>query len=102
MSGTLVPICSYVYEGDSNTCANARNLVFFAWNFKLVFALVTDSYRPFGLRRKPWMLFGLGCVLILLALLTAFADKLSASSWLGSLLVMQLFLMFSDVPADGQ
>lgn len=70
-------------------------------NLKIFFAIITDTYRPFGLRRKPWMLFGWGGVLLLLLFLAFYADKLDASSWLATLLSVQVFLMFSDVPADG-
>lgn len=40
------------------------------------------------------------CLMILLVLAIA-ADKMTVSSWLVSLLFVQLFLMLSDVPADG-
>lgn len=101
MIGTLLPFCTYVYNGASNVCANARNIVYFAWSFKLFFAILTDSYRPFGLRRKPYMIAGWSMVLLILLLLAFVADKLTASTWIASLLVVQLFLMLSDVPADG-
>jgi len=57
-AGTLVPFCAYVYDGESNVCSNASNLTFFAWNFKLLFAIVVDTVHPFGLRRKSWFLIG--------------------------------------------
>ena len=43
--GTLFPLCFYVYEGPSNLCANASNVVFFAWNIKILFAILTDVVR---------------------------------------------------------
>lgn len=112
-------------------CANSSSITFFAWNFKIFFAILTDIYRPFGLRRKPWMLFGWTMVLVILMVrilltfsftyllthsftnylltysLTNFqvlmfgAHTMNASTWLSMLLLMQGFLMFSDVPADG-
>ena len=100
-SGALLSLCVYVFNGSPNTCGNSSNITFFAWSFKIVFAVITDSYRPFGLRRKPWMIFGWIGVLFLLLLLTFIAHTLTASSWLGILLVIQFFAMFSDVPADG-
>ena len=100
-SGTLLPFCAYVYKGESNVCANSSNLTFIAWNFKLLFAVVVDTYHPFGLRRKSWMLFGFFCVLSLLLVLAVACHELSTSEWLGILLVIQLFLMFATVPADG-
>lgn len=102
MSGTLVPFCSYVYNGDSNTCANARSIATLSWNFKLLYALLTDSIRPWGLRRKPWMVGGLSVCLLLLLALALGAHTMSASSWLGTLVLLQAALMFSDVPADGE
>ena len=53
-------------QGDPNLCANSSSITFFAWNFKIFFAILTDIYRPFGLRRKPWMLFGWTMVLVIL------------------------------------
>jgi hypothetical protein len=101
MSGTFYPFCNYHFVGRPNVCANSNNIVFFAWSLKIIFAVITDSFHPFGMRRKPWMLFGWSGVLIILALLVIFVDDLDANTWLASLLLMQVFLMFSDVPADG-
>lgn len=98
-SGTLLPFCVYTYDGASNVCSNARNIVLFAWSFKICFAVLTDSIRPFGMRRKPWMLLGWSFVLLILFILAFTAHTLSTSSWLVSLLFMQCFLMLSDVPA---
>ena len=100
-SGALSSFCFYVYKGANNTCANASSITFFAWSFKIIFAVITDTYRPFGLRRKPWMLFGWVFSLLLLLVLTFSADQLDASTWLVILLLIQFFAMFSDVPADG-
>mmetsp|Transcript_10607 Transcript_10607/g.10252 ORF Transcript_10607/g.10252 Transcript_10607/m.10252 type:complete len:546 (+) Transcript_10607:171-1808(+) len=100
-SGTLLPFCVYIFNGSANVCSNASHITFFAWSFKLVFAVITDTFRPFGLRRKPWMIFGWFFVLIMLLVLATTAHKMTVSQWLISLLVMQGFLMFSDVPADG-
>lgn len=100
-SGVLFPFCNYVYKGDPNLCANSSSITFFAWNFKIFFAILTDIYRPFGLRRKPWMLFGWTMVLVILMVLMFGAHTMNASTWLSMLLLMQGFLMFSDVPADG-
>jgi hypothetical protein len=101
MVGTLLPFCTYVYDGPANVCANAKNIAYFAWSFKIFYAVFTDSFRPFGMRRKPYMIVGWSMVLVLLFVLTFVADKLTASTWLISLLAVQMFLMLSDVPADG-
>jgi hypothetical protein len=100
-SGALTSLCVYVYDGSPNLCANARNISFFAWSFKLLFAVLTDCYRPFGTRRKAWMIMGWVVVLLLLLLLSIVADQLEAPSWLCVLLLIQFFVMFADVPADG-
>ena len=94
-------MCAYVFKGEPNLCANAPNISFFAWNFKIIFAIITDSYRPFGLRRKPWMIGGFVSALILLIILAIFADKMSTSVWIIMLMLVQFAIMFSDVPADG-
>jgi hypothetical protein len=101
MVGTLLPFCVYSYDGPTNVCANAKNIVFFAWSFKLFYAILTDAIHPFGLRRKPWMIAGWSMVLMILLVLAIAADKMNVSTWLISLLSVQFFLMLSDVPADG-
>ena len=42
----------YYYEGATNLCANANNFILLAWSFKIVVAI---RYRPFGLRRRPYI-----------------------------------------------
>lgn len=99
--GTMFPFCFYVFNGASNLCANGLSISGFAWSIKILFALVTESYRPFGMRRRPWMIFGWLGVLIILLVLACTADKMSTTQWLITLLFLQCFMMFSDVPADG-
>ena len=101
MSGILLNFCTYHYDGEPNLCANSTNFVFLAWNFKLFFAIATDSYRPFGKRRVAYMIAGWSLVLIILLVLACTASDLSASRWIGMLMTMQAFVMLSDVPADG-
>jgi hypothetical protein len=48
------------------------------------------------------MIFGWTFVLVFLAVLAFTAHILTADTWLTALLLIQLFLMFSDVPADGK
>lgn len=100
-SGTLLSLCVYVFNGQPNVCSNSSNITFFAWNFKIIFAIVTDSFRPFGMRRRPWMIAGWIGVLILLLVLAITADSLDVSSWISILMLIQCFAMLSDVPADG-
>lgn len=100
-TGTLIPFCVYNYDGAPNVCSNARNIVNFAWSFKLWFAMLTDSYRPFGMRRKPWMILGWTLTLVMLLVLAFCAESMDVSAWLITLLFTQCFVMLSDVPADG-
>lgn len=98
---TLLPICAYTYEGHANVCANARNISLFAWNIKVFFALLTDIIRPFGMRRKPWMITGWTLALLALVVLALFAHTMSLTVWLMMMMLVQGCLMLSDVPADG-
>lgn len=100
-TGALIPFCVYVFDGPSNVCANAKNIVTFAWNIKIFFAILTDTYRSFGMRRKPWMIAGWSMVLVLLLVLACTVDKMSLSAWLVTLMLVQGFAILSDVPADG-
>lgn len=100
-TGALIPFCVYTYDGPSNVCSNARNIVTFAWNLKIFYAILVDSYRPFGLRRKPWMIAGWSFVLVLFLVLAFTAHNMSITGWLVTLLFTQAFAMLSDVPADG-
>ncbi len=101
-SGTVLPFCAYVKKGSDDVCSNSGSVVLLAWSFKIVIAVITDLYRPFGYRRKSWMLIGWCLVLITRLLLAVIpTDSLSVSAWLILLMLSQFFLMFSDVPADG-
>lgn len=100
-AGTLFPFCAYHFKGAANVCSNSKNIVNFAWNIKVLFAILTDCYRPFGMRRKPWMIAGWIGVLIILLMLTIFVQFMDVSTWLVMLMLVQGFLMLSDVPADG-
>jgi hypothetical protein len=57
-SGTYLPFCVYNYHGATNLCANSVVIGEIGWKLKLLIAILTDCYQPFGMRRKPWMLFG--------------------------------------------
>lgn len=82
-------------------CANARNIVTFAWNIKIFYAIFTDIYRPFGLRRKPYMLCGWAGVLVILLVLAITSNTMSLTGWLVSQMAVNGFVMLSDVPSDG-
>lgn len=99
-SGTIKIFCPYVYHGEPNVCANAVNIMFFAWSFKIVYGVITDCIHPFGSRRRIWMLFGWTGVLALLLVL-GISPSMNVSTWLYVLLGNQCFMMFSDVVADG-
>lgn len=101
-SGTWLPFCEYVYKGSSNLCANTGNIGFFAWNFKVFVAVVTDMYAPFGYRRKSWMLMGLFVTLFLTFMLAVVPpDSMGANVWISLQFFIQMGVMFSDVPSDG-
>lgn len=100
-SGAVTPFCVYAFDGATNICSNAKNIMFFAWNLKIFFALMTDVIHPFGYKRKFWMNLGWFFVLLLLLVLAISAETMSLPVWLGTVMVMQFFLMLSDVPADG-
>ena len=72
-----------------------------AWGFKIFYGVGTDMWRPFGYRRKAYMIAGWTGVLVLTFLLAVSASALDARSWIGINLVLQAFLMLADVPADG-
>ena len=99
--GTTSVFCPYVYHGDPNVCANASNVIFFAWNFKIAYAILIDTNRPFGMRRRPWMIFGWVGVLVILFVLYLMGSSLQADIWLTFLLLTQVMMMFADVAADG-
>eukprot|EP01041_Mallomonas_annulata_P002110 gene2110-4125_t len=100
-SGVALNFCVYAYKGQSNLCANAKSMVTLAWSFKIFYAIFTDSIRPWGMRRKPFMYAGWLCTLLLLLVLAVTANSIDASSWIGMNMVMQAFIMLADVPADG-
>jgi hypothetical protein len=101
-AGTVLPFCAYVKNGEDQVCSTAPSLVFLAWNFKILFAIMTDMWRPWGYRRKAWMVLGWGLALIVLFLLAIIpTENLSVSAWLGLMMLTQGFVMLSDVPADG-
>jgi len=101
MTGITTNFCVYYYDGAANLCANANSFIFLAWNFKLLYAVLTDSFRPFGMRRIPYMMAGWGGVLFILLVLACTANTLDASGWIGMLMTLQAFVMLADVPADG-
>ena len=93
--------CFYFYKGASNVCANSAVLIAIPWGFKIFYAVATDSFRPFGYRRKIYMLAGWSGVLFFTFLLAVAAAALDARTWIAVSLVIQACLMLADVPADG-
>ena len=101
IQGLSLNFCYFFFKGESNVCANAPSLIFIAWGFKVFYAMFTDSFRPFGMRRKPYMIAGWAMVL-LITLIQAFAsNSMNARVWLILSILTQIFLMLADVPADG-
>ena len=92
-AGTILPFCVYVKHGEENVCANARQFVFLAWNFKILFAILTEMYRPWGYKRKAWMALGwVGALTCLLFLAIIPSDVWSVGMWLGMQMIMQVSL----------
>lgn len=63
--------------------------------------MFTDSYRPLGLRRKPYMIIGWIGVLFMTLIISFTSDSISVNTWIIYGLISQMFLMIADVPADG-
>ena len=101
MLGMSSNFCFYFYKGAPNVCANAGTLIAIPWGFKIFYAIATDSFRPYGYRRKLYMLVGWSGVLFFTFLLSVAAAVISAHAWIGISLIIQAFLMLADVPADG-
>ena len=103
IAGMALNFCFYVYEGDDNVCANSPSLVFLPWGFKIFYAMITDRWRPFGSRRRVWMVIGwaggIACT-VMLALIGE-PSEINTGIWLGLSIATQAFLMIADVPADG-
>eukprot|EP01041_Mallomonas_annulata_P002108 gene2108-4119_t len=101
MSGVGMNFCVYVYQGSSNLCANSDSIIYIMWSFKIFIAILTDMVRPWGMRRKPYMLIGWIGALSFLFLLATSASTLTATSWIGINILMQSFILVADVPIDG-
>lgn len=101
VQGLSLNFCYYYYHGANNVCANSTSMIFIPWGFKIFYAMFCDSFRPFGLRRKPYMIAGWGGVLLITLFMAFYASHLNASSWVAMSILTQAFLMLADVPADG-
>lgn len=101
IQGLAYNFCAYSFVGSSNVCANSISIIFLPWSFKVLYAMVIDSYRPFGLRRKPYMIIGWIGVLLSTLVLCIFGTAISVSGWLSLSMLSMFFLMIADVPADG-
>ena len=98
--------CFYSFHGDPNTCINATNIVNIPWNLKFFYAWCTDSYKPMGYRRRPYMVIGWVCVLIFTFILACISGKLQSNPngaviWILFGFLIQAFLILADVVADG-
>ncbi|KAF1336340.1 Transmembrane protein, partial [Globisporangium splendens] len=55
-----------IYLGLEGYQANATDtLLMFAWYFKFVFGIISDCMPVYGYRRKPYIIFGWCCVLVI-------------------------------------
>jgi hypothetical protein len=76
--GILSNFCFYHFGRDqdvSNVCGVGYSLVYIPWSFKLFIAMFTDSFRPFGLRRKPYMIVGWIGVLVMTLVISIASDR---------------------------
>lgn len=106
VGGLSSNFCFYYFNGPSNLCANAGSIITIPWNLKFLYAIVTDSYRPLGLRRKPYIILGWSVVLILTLVLAFISESIQNTDsgvyiWIGLSFLVQGFLILADVPADG-
>jgi len=93
--------CYYYFRGPHNVCANSWSLIVIPWGFKIFLAILTDSFRPWGYRRKIYLSVGWAGVVFFTLLISCLADSLSVDAWIGLSLLTQLFLMLADTVADG-
>lgn len=101
IQGLLLNFCVYYFNGATSLCPNAQSIVFLPWSFKIVYGILTDCYRPFGLRRYPYIIAGWIGVLITTFVLALSASKIGSSGWILLSVATNVFLMLADVPADG-
>lgn len=101
LGGLFLNMCVYYFDGPDSMCPNAYSIATIPWNFKIFFAVGTDTYRPFGLRRKPYMIAGWIGVLFITFILAVSSHSITAEAWVILSFVMNIFLMVADVPADG-
>ena len=101
IQGLCLNFCYYYFGGENNVCANAPSMIFIPWGFKIFYAMACDSFRPYGMRRKPYMIIGWIGVLLLTLLLAFISDVIDTRTWIGISILIQGFLMLADVPADG-
>jgi hypothetical protein len=101
IQGILSNFCFFYFKGDPNVCGVAYSIVYIPWSFKLFIAMFSDSFRPFGLRRKPYMIVGWLGVLMVTLITGLFASEISVNQWIILGLMGQMFLMVADVSADG-
>lgn len=97
----VTAFCYYYYKGSPNICANSWSIIVIPWGMKIFYAVLTDSYHPFGSRRKVYMVFGWVGVLLLTAVLAITADSITTLDLITISLLIQACLMLADTAADG-
>ena len=106
VAGLSSNFCFYYFKGPSNLCANTSSIINIPWNLKFFYAIVTDSWRPWGYRRKPYIILGWSVVLILTLVLAFISNSIQNTHsgvyiWICLSFFIQVFLILADVPADG-
>eukprot|EP00854_Cymbomonas_tetramitiformis_P010892 gene10892-12887_t len=100
---TATGFCFYVWDvEDQDTCQAARNVIQMGWNFKFFVAVLCESYRPFGYRRKPYIVIGWIGAIVLMAVLAVFADPafISYSTYVILCMIATCCYIVADVNAD--
>jgi hypothetical protein len=101
IAGLCLNFCVYSFHGAEDMCPNAQSIIFVPWSFKIFYAVITDSFHPFGMRRKPYILAGWAGVLIITLILAITAHIIGSVGWVLLSVGQMFFLILADVPADG-
>ena len=102
MYGTAKSFCYYAWSGnDNNTCSISGSVIQLAWNIKIFIAFACEGYRPFGMRRKPYIVVGWSVALILLFFTAIYIDQMGFYEYIFTAATIEFFMMIADVNADG-
>ena len=99
---TAGSFCYYVWDvKDNNTCSIPSFLIQFSWSLKIFIAFACECYRPFGMRRKPYIVFGWSMAMVLMFFMAIFVDRLNFYQYVFAAATIDCFMIIADVSADG-